>query len=73
MPRKYLLYAQTHSYVFSLREDGEPWLKEFPSISDAISYAASLPKAESATMTIYDPTGVQLAELRVQNEVMTTA
>jgi hypothetical protein len=67
---KYFLFAHPNSYVFTLKQDGETWLKEFSSIFDAVAYADSLPGNDEATVAVYDATGGQLAELRVRNEAL---
>jgi hypothetical protein len=67
---KYFLYAHPNSYVFTLKREGEAWLKEFTSVSDAIAYADTLPQRDIATMAVFDSAGIQLAELRVRNEAL---
>jgi hypothetical protein len=72
MPCKYFLYAHPNSYVFTLKQDGESWLKEFSSIFDAVAYADTLPHSENATVTVYDAAGARLVELRVHDEALAT-
>ncbi len=73
MPCKYMLYAQPNSYIFTLKQAGEEWLKEFNSIYDAIAYAGTLPGSDLATVCVFDPTGTQLAELRVRDDALATS
>ena len=73
MHRKYLLYAHPNSYVFTLKQAGANWLKEFTSIFDAVAYAASLPECDDATLAVFDSAGTQLAELRVRDDAFAPA
>ena len=73
MPCRYLLFAQPNSYIFTLKQEGERWLREFPSISDAVTYAGSLPGSEDATVSVFDAAGIQLAELRVRENAFSLA
>jgi len=68
MHRKYFLHAHPHSYVFTLEQEGQNWRKEFTSISDAVSYGCALPDSEEATITVFDPSGSRLAELRLRED-----
>jgi len=70
MPCKYMLYAHPNSYIFTLKQTGEEWHKEFTSIYDAVAYAGSLPGADEATVSVFDPAGTQLAELRVRDDAL---
>jgi hypothetical protein len=72
MHRKYLLFAQPNSYIFTLKQEGQSWLREFNSIFDAITYASSLPDSGQATLAVFDSAGSRLAELRVREDTFAT-
>ncbi len=68
MQRKYLLFAHPNNYIFTLKQEGENWLREFNSIFDAVTYASTLPDSSEATLAVFDPSGSRLAELRVRED-----
>jgi len=70
MQGKYLLYAHSNSRVFTLKQEGQDWQREFTSVFDAVSYAGTLPDSETATVTVFGTSGSQLAEVRVQDSVL---
>src|SRR5262245_56323126 len=67
---KYLLYAHPNSYVFSLKQEGEDWEKEFNSVFDAVEFAAALPESKEGTVVVYNSMGSKLVELRVHDQVL---
>ena len=70
MHSHYLLFAHPCSYIFTLKEQGQEWTREFTSVFDAVAYAATLPDSESATLAVFNASGNKLVELRVHDQVL---
>lgn len=70
MQRKYTLCEHHKAFHFTLRQEGADWQKEFASVGDAVAYAGSLPGSEDATLAVFDCSGSQLVELRVNDDVL---
>ncbi len=55
--QRFLLYIELHSSRFTLKRDGEVWVREFPSLLEALQHARNLADSTDARLTVFDETG----------------
>ena len=54
---RFLLYLEFETARFTLKRDGESWVKEFPSLLDALQHARSVAPNTDTRLTVFDETG----------------
>lgn len=60
--QRFLLYIELHTGRFTLKRDGENWVREFPSLLDALQFARGLADDTDARLTVYDEGGRSIIE-----------
>lgn len=73
MQGKYLLFAHPQSYVFTLRQEGENWEREFHSVLAAVTYAGTQPDSEDATVIVFNASGERMVEVNIHEPVLAAA
>jgi len=57
------LYADSFSSRFALRHDGGRWVKEFPTLPDAIRFLMQVPRKHTMKVVLFDYLGNPLTHL----------
>lgn len=60
--QRFCLYIELHSGRFTLKRDGENWVREFPSLLDALQHARNLAVDTDARLTVFDEGGRPIIE-----------
>lgn len=58
----FLLYIELNTGRFTLKRDGEVWVREFPSLLEALQYARNLAHNTDARLTVFDEGGRSIIE-----------
>lgn len=60
--QRFLLYLAMDGGHFILRREGEPWVREFGSLLDALQHARGLAESTDARLTVFDDDGRAIIE-----------
>jgi hypothetical protein len=60
--RRFLLYLELSSARFTLKREGENWVREFPSLLDALQYARNLVEDTDTRLTVFNEAGRPIIE-----------
>jgi hypothetical protein len=60
--RRFLLYLELQSERFTLRREGENWVREFRSLLDALQHARHHVDESDARLTVFDESGRAIIE-----------
>lgn len=60
--QRFLLYIELHNSRFTLKRHGEVWVREFPSLLDALQHARNLADSTESRLTVFDETGCPIIE-----------
>jgi len=60
--QRFLLYIELHASRFTLKRDGENWVREFSSLLDALQFARALVDDTDARLTVFDESGRAIIE-----------
>lgn len=60
--QRFLLYIELNTGRFTLKRDGEVWVREFPSLLDALQFARNLVNDTDASLTVFDEGGRPIIE-----------
>jgi hypothetical protein len=60
--QRFLLYIEFETGRFTLKRDGENWVREFPSLLDALQCARTLADDTDARLTVFDESGRSIIE-----------
>ena len=61
------LYADACSQRFALRQDGETWVREFPTLREAIRFVTELPVTTTRKIILHDDQGIPLTRLTLRH------
>ena len=61
--REVRIYADACSERFALKQEGAPWVKEFPSLTEAIRYVTNLRRVDTWSVILHDDHGCPLTRL----------
>lgn len=60
--QRFLLYLEMDGGRFTLKREGESWVREFSSLLDALQFARSLAESTDARLTVLDEAGRTVIE-----------
>jgi len=60
--QRFLLYLELNTGRFTLKRDGENWVREFLSLLDALQFARNLADDTDARLTVFDEGGRPIME-----------